>query len=545
MKFIVRNARFATAEDQRPDICIDDGRIVESITEPAADRIIDAAGWTAMPGGIDLHTHIGGGKANLARLLLFEREKPIRNRFASEAIATLSSPVPNTVEAGRRYLQMGYTTCFEPAVLPSGARQAHLEMIDTPYLNTGGYVLLGNDEILLRRIAEQADDAEIRDYVGWMAAATQCMAVKVVNAGGISAFKSNQRLMNLDTLHPVWNISPRDILFRLAKAVDTLQLPHPLHVHCSNLGQRGNIASTLATIDAVDGHRIHLTHAQFHCYGEAGKSKFNSAARLLADRVNNSDKITIDVGQVLFGQTVTLSADTPHQFSNRKLARPRKAIFQDLSCQAGCGVVPFKYRHDQFVNSLQWAIGLELFLMVENPWQVFLTTDHPNGAPFTSYPHLIKLLCDHDFRMQIFEQLHPAIKDYCELPTLKREYSLAEIEIITRRGPAKILGLQDRLDLSIGSQADIAFYLNDSNLEAMFADAAMVISGGEIVYEAGHYKEAKERKSILRANVDTAIQLPRSITNLWPNYNSGLPISSFQIRNDQLLAQGVKLAIAR
>ena len=27
-----------------------------------------------------------------------------------------------------------------------------------------------------------------------------------------------------------------------------------------------------------------------------------------------------------------------------------------------------------------------------------LTTDHPNGGPFTSYPHLIRLLMDRSFR---------------------------------------------------------------------------------------------------------------------------------------------------
>ena len=60
--------------------------------------------------------------------------------------------------------------------------------------------------------------------------------------------------------------------------------------------------------------------------------------------------------------------------------------------------MPFKYRDKNFVNALQWAIGLEIFLLVNDPWRVFLTTDHPNGAPFTTYPHLIRLLMDRTFR---------------------------------------------------------------------------------------------------------------------------------------------------
>jgi len=48
----------------------------------------------------------------------------------------------------------------------------------------------------------------------------------------------------------------------------------------------------------------------------------------------------------------------------------------------------FRYRDGVFVNALQWAIGLELFLRVQDPWRVFLTTDHPNGGPVFSGPQL-------------------------------------------------------------------------------------------------------------------------------------------------------------
>ena len=94
----------------------------------------------------------------------------------------------------------------------------------------------------------------------------------------------------------------------------------------------------------------------------------------------------------------TPSGDTMMQYRNRGFASPRKWLNMDIECQGGCGLVPFRYRDRNFVNALQWAIGLELFLLVDDPWRVFLTTDHPNGAPFTSYPHLIRLLMDRGFR---------------------------------------------------------------------------------------------------------------------------------------------------
>ena len=72
-------------------------------------------------------------------------------------------------------------------------------------------------------------------------------------------------------------------------------------------------------------------------------------------------------------------------------------------------MVPFRYREQSYVNALQWAIGLEIFLLVNDPWRVVLTTDHPNGGPFTSYPHLIRLLMDRSFRDEQLAKLHPEV----------------------------------------------------------------------------------------------------------------------------------------
>ena len=455
-------------------------------------------GHVVMAGGIDLHTHIGGGKVNLARMLWPDRsgwserlsgvggrDKTKRLEDTKPWLAPLSAPVPGTWETGRRYLQMGYTACFEPAMLPANARHSHAEMQDTPWLDTGGYAVLGNDRMLLSMLANRASQQEVNAYVAWMVASSAAMAIKVVNAGGIDAFKFNQRALNVDEVHPRSGIAPRDILWSLATAAEELGLAHPIHVHCSNLGTPGNIAATLATLDAVEGRRIHLTHAQYHCYGNEGPHGFSSAADELSDRVNRSRHISIDVGQILFGQTITLSADTMHQFANRKLATPRKGIFQDLECQAGCGVLPFRYKESQYVHGLQWAIGLELFLRIQDPTRVFLTTDHPNGGPFTGYPHLIRLLMDYDFRMSIFERLHPEVRNHSSLPTLKREYRLDEIAAMTRLGPARALGLHQRGNLMAGSVADVVVYRNDSNAETMFANPVMVFRKGELVLRDG------------------------------------------------------------
>jgi formylmethanofuran dehydrogenase subunit A len=288
------------------DLYVRDGRIVPGPREgEPIHRTWDAAGTIAMAGAIDLHTHIGGGKVNIARGLLPElgRQYPVT---ATEVCgACTMGPAPSTLATGYRYAAMGYTACFEPAMLPVNARQAHMEMGDTPIVDKGAYALLGNDDFLLRLLADGADRRAIRDYVAWTLHATQAIAIKVVNAGGISAFKFNQRSLDVDEAHVHYGITPRTILRELARAVHELGVPHPLHVHASNLGVPGNVDSTLATIDAAEGLPIHLTHLQFHSYGTEGDRRFSSAAARIAEKVNASPNVSVDVGQIMFGQTVT------------------------------------------------------------------------------------------------------------------------------------------------------------------------------------------------------------------------------------------------
>ena len=493
----LRNGRVidpaAPVPDSRRDLCVRDGRIATLADGERADEEIDASGCVVMAGGIDLHTHIGGGNVNLARMLMVEDHRAGVNPFALPSnpleLASCGGCTPGTLATGYRYVEMGYTAAFEPAMVASNARHAHMEMGDVPVLDHGAYVMLGNDELLLQMLHEGGpaakNFAQIRDYVGWTINATKAMGVKVVNPGGISAFKFNQRKLDVDEQHVHWQITPRQVLHTLARALRELGVRHPLHIHGSNLGVAGNIASTLETIAALEGLPAHLTHVQFHAYGNEGPKKFSSAAAQLAEAVNANPQISVDVGQVMFGQTVTTSGDTMRQHANAGLASPRKWIGADIELDAGCGVVPFRYREQSYVNALQWAIGLEIFLLVNNPWQIVLTTDHPNGGPFTSYPHLIRLLMDKSFRDEQIAKLHPEVAAHCALRSIARELTLAEVAVMTRAAPARLLGLADRGHLGLGAAADIAVYREAADREAMFATPEFVFKDGVQVARAG------------------------------------------------------------
>lgn len=468
------------------DLYARDGRIVDApVTGENIDREYDVTGRIVMAGAIDIHTHIGGGKVNLARAMLPEdhRSDPVLHTELSRASS--GHAAPGTFAAGYRYAAMGYTSCFEPAILPVNARQAHLEMGDTPMVDKGGYAMLGSDDFLLRLLAAGEEQAVINDYVAWTLRATHCIGIKVVNPGGISAFKFNQRTLDLDERHPYYPVTPRDIVRVLTRAVHDLGVPHPLHVHASNLGVPGNESTTLGTMSAAEGLPIHLTHIQFHSYGTEGDRQFSSAAARIAEAINTQPNVSCDVGQIMFGQTVTASGDTMAQHRNAPHGHPRKAVIMDIECDAGCGVVPFRYRDKNFVNALQWAVGLELFLLVNDPWRVFLTTDHPNGAPFTRYPELIRLLMDRSFRNERLAQIHLDAQATTTLASIEREYSLYEIAILTRAAPARILGLSDRGRLDAGAAADITVYRDYPDRERMFSAPELVFKDGKLVARDG------------------------------------------------------------
>jgi len=142
--------------------------------------------------------------------------------------------------------------------------------------------------------------------------------------------------------------------------------------------------------------------------------------------VNAAKSVTVDVGQVMFGQTVTISSDVLRQFNARNQASPKKWVIFDGDGNGG-GIVPYNYRASDFYNAVQWCVGLELFLLIEDPSRVFFTTDHPNGAPFTTYPEIFALLMDRDLRAQWMATLPPPAVAMTTLASIRREYSLNEI----------------------------------------------------------------------------------------------------------------------
>ncbi|MCX6692393.1 MAG: formylmethanofuran dehydrogenase subunit A, partial [Methanoregula sp.] len=263
---------------------------------------------------------------------------------------------------------------------------------------------------------------------------------------------------------PNFNVTPAEIITTMMKANELLHLPHSVHLHCNNLGRPGNFRTTLDTFDLVPDlnpqrQTLYATHVQFHAYGGSTWRDINSKAAEIAKAVNAKSQIVMDMGQIMFGRTMTMTADGPMEF-NLYCLHHNKWSNHDVELETGSGIIPVLYSKKSLVNCVMWAIGLELALFTKNPYQCLLATDNPNGAPFVKYPEIIGLLMSKRYRDEEFATLHDGTEQRTSIAAIDREMDWNEIAIRTRAGQAKALGIaaQGKGHLTPGAEADLAIY---------------------------------------------------------------------------------------
>ncbi len=511
------------------DVCVQDSKIVGDV--PAHARRIDARGMVVMPGGVDIHAHIAGPAVNAARKLSPEEHRGDALERTEILRSGTGGTVPSTFTTGYRYALLGYTTVVDAATPPLAARHTLSELRDTPVVDAAFLVLMGNN-LPLFELIRSGESSRVRDAIAWYLESTGGYGVKLVNPGGVEMWKrGNGNVTSLDDDGP--GVTPRQVIETVATAVDELGLPHPVHVHCNNLGVSGNWRTTLDTLRTLEGRRAHLAHIQFHAYGGRPGGRPRSRAAELADYLNTHPELSADVGQVMFGPAMTMTADAPVSAVLRDITHGRW-VNADTEAETGCGIVPFAYRERNYVHALQWGIGLELFLLSQDPWRLVLSTDHPNGGSFLSYPRLIRLLMDREFRNEAVRRVNrQAMKRTVLLDDLDREYTLEEIAIITRAGPARQLGLSDKGHLGVGADADVTVYDDRDDREAMFAAPRYVIKDGRAVVEDGELREAPPGR-LLRVGTEYDPGIERALEAQFSDHYS-VQFASYPVTEPWLL----------
>lgn len=516
----------------KKDIHIENGEIVEKTNNDA--KIVDADGMIVMPGGVDIHTHIAGAKVNHGRA--FRPEDHIIDPVpkTKNTRSGVGYSVPSTWVTGYRYAKLGYTTTIEPAMPLLEARHTHEEFLETPILDKAAFPLFGNNWFVMEFIKDKDWD-KLAGYVSWIMKATKGYAIKIVNPGGVENWAWGKNVESLDDQVLHWGVTPREILEAMAKVNERLELPHTIHIHANNLGHPGNYEHTLKTFDTLksiepNNHDsiVHLTHCQFNAYGGSNWGNFQSAAAEVADYINSNNHVTIDMGQVVFAKaaTTTMTADGPWEFALHHISgmspwgvKPGvKWINGQVEGESGSGIVPYFFDKNVGVNAIQWAIGLELALLVDSPWKIYMTTDHPNGGPFIYYPKIIRWLMDKKSRDAQLDECNKKADSQTQLRDIDRELSLNEICIMTRAGTAKCLGLKDRGHLGVGAIGDVSIYnldpknMDGHSIEKAFSNAAYTIKDGQIVVKDGEITatpdgttlvaEGKIKDSIIQATIE-------------------------------------------
>ena len=479
---------------EKKDICIRDGKVVEEVKNP---KVIDAEGRVVMPGGVDIHSHIAGAKVNAGRL--FRPEDGRKGVKARTKVCRSESgySVPNTFATGYRYARMGYTFVMEAAMPPLAARHTHEEMVDIPILDNAALPLIDNNWMTMEYV-KSGDMDLLAAYIAWMMKATKGYGVKVVNPGGTEAWAWAKNC-DLNDEVPYFDVTPAEIVKNLAVANEKFEMPHSIHVHGNMLGHPGNYEVTTSTYDLVKGIKpyrdrpaMHATHTQFHAYGGTRWGDFESKAGAIADYINKNEHVSIDLGSIILGDTTTMTADGPMEYSLYQITG-RKWTNHDVELETGSGITPFLYSGKSPVNTIQWAIGQELALLVKDPWKLALTTDHPNAGPFIGYPIIISMLMSKRRRDESAEDMHKVIFDRAEYSSIDREYDLNEIAIITRGMAAKTLGLHEhgKGHLGVGADGDVAVYdmspeeTDAGKIQKAFLNTKYTIKGGEIVVKDG------------------------------------------------------------
>jgi len=536
-------------DTQKMDIAVKDGKIVEKVSSKA--KVIDATGLTVMPGGVDIHTHVAGAEVNMGRMVRPEDHYKDAVHKTALTRAGTGYSIPSTFVTGYRYSAMGYTTVMNPSMAALKAKHTHEELNDIPLLDKATFPLLGDWWFALENLAK-GDVDECARHIAWMMQSTKGYAIKIVNPGGLESWGFGHNVHSIDDQVPNFCITPREIVRGLAKVNKKLNLPHTIHLHTNNLGLPGNYTTTLDTMKALedlytgDKPVCHITHLQFASFAGDSWVHFQSASDEMAKYLNSHNHITVDMGQVIFSETTTMTADGPFEFSLYQLGGHNKWVNSDVETETSGGIIPMHYKKNSPVNALQWSIGLELALLIKDPWKMYLTTDHPNGGPFFEYPRVYAWLFSKKARAATLAKCNKKAQKKSLLPSINRELSLYELAVMTRAGTAKALGLKTKGHLGIGADADIAIYnINPETTDIAkkyhaarkaFRAAAYTIKDGTIVVKDGEVVDNTTSGKTIWLDVQTKDpckiddDMKRKFRDYWSIEYENYPVSDHYVK---------------
>jgi formylmethanofuran dehydrogenase subunit A len=369
------------------------------------------------------------------------------------------------------------------------AKHTHEELRDTPIVDKACCLLMANNEIVMDLL--EAGDRSRPSKSSRVDLGRQGLWRQAVNPGGVTAWKWGKDAKIMSNPSTATATDPAQIVAGLARL--SMNSACRIRSICIATTSARQLRHDAGDHEGPEGHRPHMAHLHPMPMAAAIGNSCDPRRRRLPS-ISTPIQLICDAAR-------SCSA-TPHGHRGRSPATlctssPAANGNLDVENETGCGIVPYTYKGSNLVNAVQWAVGLELLLLINDPWRVFLTTDHPNGACFWRYPEIIHLLMNADFRRERVRALPAKALGRMILADLDRQYTLYEIAIITSAGPARALGLTQKGHLGVGADADLTIYNENPDGELMFRYPRYVIKGGEIVVEEGDIRNVHQGREFI------------------------------------------------
>lgn len=440
-------------ESRIGDLWIADGRLVAPPKEGiVADAVVDCAGTLIMAGAIDVNAPVAGYTAALRRLMDPEG--------AGLPAATIA----------RQYAGVGYTLVVDPAMMPTQALHTQLELADMAGIDRAALAAVGNDDRLLRTIAEGGSRVGIATILGRVVAGCRALGLSAVAPGASAAFHDGMSVFRPEDVLCRYGLSGVALLDALIDAGLDLGLAHPLHLSAPATPRRGDLAALVAV---AAGRPLHISALERFAIAEPPETIVATLA--------NAPSITADIGGDLFAPPAVATLDP----GVAPLARrnPSAAVVLDGDAEAAFVVrrpdTPDRIRQGDDA----WRAARVLAGTLAASGRLMLA-----GCPVSE--------AEHNDDWSAF------------LGCLADDVGLDGIARLTRLAPAGCLGVDDRGRLSPSAVADIAIYadLGDPGrslrrVRHLFKDGRMVVRDGRPAEAvAGHTLQCD-----LDAEVDDAL----------------------------------------
>jgi formylmethanofuran dehydrogenase subunit A len=110
--------------------------------------------------------------------------------------------------------------------------------------------------------------------------------------------------------------------------------------------------------------------------------------------------------------------------------------------------------------------------------------------------------------------------------------TLSEIAIVTRAGPARVLGLKHKGHLGAGADADITIYHdNPADPQRMFESPRYVFKGGRVLVEDGELREAVQGQKFCAALEPN--ERGSNLTSAWFDQHGSYDVRQFGLHESE------------